>query len=166
MFCVVTGLFPDLVTRYLTQPAADAVFNASGYINAMMGSGYAESVMSVPAMAPAVTYVEVGVWQPVSWLLILVITLLAITIVAIGGQYDRVSESVSAPMDSKYDLFFGGEESVYSQVGGEDLFWGFKHNWRGYFSFMHKLHSGIVNDYSLWAVVALALVTLYMLIVF
>ncbi len=166
VLCVVTGLFPDLVTRYLTQPAADAVFNASGYINAMMGSGYAESVMSVPAMAPAVTYVEVGVWQPVSWLLILVITLLAITIVAIGGQYDRVSESVSAPMDSKYDLFFGGEESVYSQVGGEDLFWGFKHNWRGYFSFMHKLHSGIVNDYSLWAVVALALVTLYMLIVF
>ena len=67
--------------------------------------------------------------------------------------------------DSKYDLFFGGEESVYSQVGGGDLFWGFKHNWRHYFSFMHNLHSGIVNDYALWAVVALALVTVFLQIV-
>ena len=59
-------------------------------------------------------------------------------------------------------VFFGGEKSVYSQVGGGDLFWGFKHNWRHYFSFMHDLHSGVVNDYALWAVVALALATLFM----
>ena len=65
----------------------------------------------------------------------------------------------------KYELFFGGEESVFSQVGGDDLFWGFKHNWRHYFKFMHELHSGIVNDYSLWAVVALALAMLYAMII-
>ena len=65
----------------------------------------------------------------------------------------------------KYDLFYGGEETVYSQVGGDDLFWGFKHNWRHYFSFMHELHSGVVNDYALWAVVALALAILYALVV-
>ena len=72
------------------------------------------------------------------------------------GQREEVRE------DGKYDLFFGGEKSVYSQVGGGDLFWGFKHNWRHYFSFMHDLHSGVVNDYALWAVVALALATLFM----
>ena len=167
VLCVITGLFPNLVGNYLTKPAAAAVFNAVGYIDAMMGGGYAGSVMgaNLPA-APVVTYVEVGCWQPVSWLLILMIALLAVTIVAIGGKYDRVSESKAPAADSKYDLFFGGEESVYSQVGGEDLFWGFKHNWRGYFGFMHELHSGVVNDYALWAVVALALCTLYMLIVF
>ena len=55
---------------------------------------------------------------------------------------------------------------MYSQVGGGDLFWGFKHNWRHYFGFMHELHSGIVNDYALWAVVALALAIVYMMIVF
>ena len=54
---------------------------------------------------------------------------------------------------------------MYSQVGGGDLFWGFKHNWRHYFDFMHDLHSGIVNDYALWAVVALALAIVYMMIV-
>ena len=166
VLCVLTGLFPNMVTTYLTQPAANAVFSVSNYINSMMGAGYAERVMTVAPAAPAITYVEVGVWQPVSWLLILIIALLAITIVAIAGKYDSVSESKVSLADTKYDLFFGGEESVYSQVGGEDLFWGFKHNWRGYFGFMHELHSGVVNDYALWALVALALATLFMLIVF
>ena len=167
LLCVFTGLFPDVVTKYLTEPAANAVFNVTSYINSMMGSGYAESVMgeSLPA-AQICTFVEVGCWNPVSWLLVLAIALLAVTLVAVCGKYDQVSENKGAALtDSKYDLFFGGEESVYSQVGGGDLFWGFKHNWRHYFSFMHNLHSGIVNDYALWAVVALALVTVFLQIV-
>ena len=167
LLCVLTGLFPDVVTRYLTEPAANAVFNVTSYINSMMGSGYAESVMgeSLPAVQNC-TFVEVGCWNPVSWLLVLAIALLAVTLIAVCGKYDQVSENKGAALtDSKYDLFFGGEESVYSQVGGGDLFWGFKHNWRHYFSFMHNLHSGIVNDYALWAVVALALVTVFLQIV-
>ena len=167
LLCVVTGLFPGVVTKYLTEPAANAVFNVTNYINSMMGSGYAESVMgaNLPA-AQTCTFVEVGCWNPVSWLLVLAIALLAVTLVAVCGKYDQVSENKGAALtDSKYDLFFGGEESVYSQVGGGDLFWGFKHNWRHYFSFMHNLHSGIVNDYALWAVVALALVTVFLQIV-
>ena len=167
LLCVFTGLFPNVVTKYLTEPAANAVFNVTGYINSMMGSGYAESVMgeSLPA-AQICTFVEVGCWNPVSWLLVLAIALLAVTLIAVCGKYDQVSENKGAALtDSKYDLFFGGEESVYSQVGGGDLFWGFKHNWRHYFSFMHNLHSGIVNDYALWAVVALALVTVFLQIV-
>ena len=167
LLCVLTGLFPNVVTKYLTEPAANAVFNVTNYINSMMGSGYAESVMgaNLPA-AQTCTFVEVGCWNPVSWLLVLAIALLAVTLVAVCGKYDQVSENKSAALtDSKYDLFFGGEESVYSQVGGGDLFWGFKHNWRHYFSFMHDLHSGIVNDYALWAVVALALVTVFLQIV-
>ena len=167
LLCVLTGLFPNVVTKYLTEPAANAVFNVTNYINSMMGSGYAESVMgeSLPAVQTC-TFVEVGCWNPVSWLLVLAIALLAVTLVAVCGKYDQVSENKGAALtDSKYDLFFGGEESVYSQVGGADLFWGFKHNWRHYFSFMHDLHSGIVNDYALWAVVALALVTVFLQIV-
>ena len=85
---------------------------------------------------------------------------------ALAGKYDRVSvhdEGENVPM--KYQMFYGGEENCFSQVGGEDLFWGFKHNWKGYFSFMHNMHSGIVNDYALWAVVALAAVIVFTQIV-
>ena len=159
LMCVVTGLFPELVTTYITEPAAAAVFNVSNYINAMGFDGSA-------AIAQTVSFDSAGVWTPVSWLLILCIALLAITIVALAGKYDRVSAHEGGEeVDTKYQLFYGGEENVFSQVGGEDLFWGFKHNWKGYFGFMHNLHSGIVNDYALWAVVALAIVIAFTQIV-
>ena len=166
MLCVVTGLFPSLVTRYLTEPAARAVFSVAQYIDTMMGTGYASSVMgeNFPSVA-VVSFSTVGYWSPVSWLLLLCIALLAITIAALSARYDCVSENKGEAVEAKYDLFFGGEESTYSQVGGGDLFWGFKHNWRHYFDFMHRLHSGVVNDYALWAAVALGLAIVFIQIV-
>ena len=159
LLCIVTGIFPELVTTYITEPAAAAVFNVGAYITAM---GFDGSAIA----AGAVNFASAGVWTPVSWLLVLCISLLAITIVALAGKYDRVSahqDGEDVPM--KYQMFYGGEENCFSQVGGDDLFWGFKHNWKGYFNFMHNMHSGIVNDYALWAVVALAIVIAFTQIV-
>ena len=182
LLCILTGLFPGFVTKYLTEPAARAAFGANAYINAMMGEGYAQSFGLVDALP--VNFSMAGVWSPISWLCLLMIMLLATAIVAVSSKYDQVSalaktaaaaevaEAKAGPRygsgalaEGKYELFFGGEESVYSQVGGDDLFWGFKHNWRHYFDFMHELHSGIVNDYALWAVIALALAMLYAMII-
>ncbi len=73
-----------------------------------------------------------------------------------------VSEQHGDTLENKYALFYGGEKQSYSHVGADDLFWGFKHNFRHYFTFMHRLHSGVVNDYALWAVTALALVIVYL----
>ena len=159
LLCVLTGLFPNLVTTYITEPAAKAVFSVAQYISAM---GFDASGV---AAENAVSFAHVGVWEPISWLLILCIALLAITIVAVASKYDNVSQRSGDAVDSKYELFYGGEAQEFSQVGGGDLFWGFKHNWRGYFDVMHRLHSGVVNDYALWAVVDLALVLLFSLIV-
>ena len=48
-----------------------------------------------------------------SWLLVLCIALLAITIVALAGKYDRVSAHEGGDtVDTKYQLFYGGEENV------------------------------------------------------
>lgn len=167
VLCIVTGLLPDKVGQFLTKPATVAAFDANGYIDAMMGEGYGASVLGpfMPA-AQEVTFTEIGCWNPVSWLLLMCIALLAITFVATSCKYDKVNEAaLDGAVDAQHDIFFGGEKSEYSQVGGSDLFWGFKHNWRHYFSSMHTLHSGIVNDYALWTVIALALAMLYMLIV-
>lgn len=159
LLCVLTGLFPNLVTTYITEPAAKAVFSVAQYISAM---GFDASGV---AAENAVSFAHVGVWEPISWLLILCIALLSVTIVAVASKYDNVSQRSGDAVDSKYELFYGGEDQEFSQVGGGDLFWGFKHNWRGYFDVMHRLHSGVVNDYALWAVVDLALVLLFSLIV-
>ena len=163
LLCIATGLFPNLVTRYLTEPAATAVFHVGAYINAAMGSGYAETAMINPPLAAEPAFIESGIWSPISWLCLLMIALLAITVVALSGKYDKVS--LGDVSDTKYQLFYGGEANFASQVGSDDMFWGFKYNWRHYFSFMHELHSGVVNDYALWAVVALALAILYAFIV-
>lgn len=159
LLCVLTGLFPGLVTTYITEPAARAVFSVAQYIGAM---GFDASGVAAEG---AVSFAHMGVWEPISWLLILCIALLSVTIVAVASKYDRVSQRSGEAVDSKYELFYGGEAQEFSQVGGGDLFWGFKHNWRGYFDVMHRLHSGVVNDYALWAVVDLALVLLFSLIV-
>ena len=159
LLCVLTGLLPNLVTTYITEPAARAVFSVAEYIGAM---GFDASGV---AAETAVSFAHVGVWEPISWLLILCIALLSVTIVAVASKYDKVSQRYGEAVDSKYELFYGGEAQEFSQVGGGDLFWGFKHNWRGYFDVMHRLHSGVVNDYALWAVVDLALVLLFSLIV-
>ena len=159
LLCIITGLFPNLVTAYLTEPAAAAVFSVKQYIEAMGFDGSAVLALE------GGSFQYVGAWDPVSWLLVLCIALLAITIVAVAGKYDNVSRCRLSTGEDKYQLFYGGEKQELSQMGGDDLFWGFKHNWRGYFNYMHRLHSGIVNDYALWAVVDLALVTLFSLIV-
>ncbi len=178
LLCILTGLFPGFVTTYLTEPAARAAMAANNYINGMLGSGYAESFGLADTLP--VNFASAGVWSPISWLCVLMIMLLAVAIASVSARYDSVSERLpdvaevhSGPRfaatanaaEGKYDLFFGGEESVRSHVGGDDMFWGFKHNWRHYFSFMHELHSGIVNDYALWAVVALALAMAYAMII-
>jgi multicomponent Na+:H+ antiporter subunit D len=166
LLCIVTGLLPNAVQTYLTEPAARTLFRVTEYINGMLGAGYAENTMGMAAPeAATISYKIVGVWNPLSWLVLLMIALLSICIVAVSSKYDAVRQNKGKEVAPKYSLFYGGEDTVFSQVGGGDLFWGFKHNWRHYFSFMHDLHSGIVNDYSLWAVIALALAILYALIV-
>lgn len=56
--------------------------------------------------------------------------------------FKRDRGPVSCEADSKHAVFFGGEVPEYSHVAGGDLFWGFKHNLRGYLGFMSRAHSG------------------------
>ena len=143
--------------------------NAVNYIDQMMGSGYALSHGVANVGDVSITFA--GAWDPVIWLLLLFCVPCAVALVAILGSNKKVGtleapaelldpEKV-APAEAKYEPFFSGEESVYSQVGGSDLFWGFKHNLRKYFSFMHDWHSGIVNDYALYGVAAIAFVLVF-----
>jgi multicomponent Na+:H+ antiporter subunit D len=102
----------------------------------------------------------VGSWSPVMWLLLLLSVTIAVCLVAILGNPNPKTTEVTEETegDDKFESFFSGEKAVFSQVGGSDLFWGFKHNWRKYFSFMHDWHSGVVNDYALYGATAIAVV--------
>ena len=73
----------------------------------------------------------------------------------------RSRGAVTLADDERHAVFFGGEAAEYSHVAGADLFWGFKHNLRGYLGFMSRAHSGVTNDYVIWGVGALAVITAY-----
>lgn len=165
--CILPGLFPDQVQQWLLTPATQAATNASGYIDAAMGTGYAAAHGVESSLVSGFSLS--GAWQPVMWLLLLISVTLAVCIVALlgGDEKATVTSQITAETDAdpKYDSFFSGEASVYSQVGGSDLFWGFKHNWRHYFSFMHNWHSGVVNDYTLYGAAAIA-VALVLCVIF
>ena len=156
--CIITGLFPTQIQNWLLLPAANAAKNAPAYIDKAMGSGYASSfgIAAYKAQTP----VMAGSWDPLLWLLLLLSVTIAVCLVAILGNPNPKTTEITEETegDDKYESFFSGEKAVFSQVGGSDLFWGFKHNWRKYFSFMHDWHSGIVNDYALYGTAAIAVV--------
>jgi multicomponent Na+:H+ antiporter subunit D len=136
----------------------------------MMGQGYAMKHGIVETMDGNISAFD-GVWDPLVWLLLLFSISCAVAIIAVLGTSRkdgyleapkalRDAETV-APADAKFEPFFSGEANVYSQVGGSDLFWGFKHNLKKYFDFMHRWHSGVVSDYALYGVVATAFVLVF-----
>ena len=86
----------------------------------------------------------------------------AVLLVILLGRGRRSIRRASAEeVSDKYAPFFGGEKNAPSHAGGSDLFWGFKHEFKGYFRFMDRMHSGKISDYTLWVVVATALVILF-----
>ena len=165
ILCFVTGILPNYVVKFLITPATNAVLNVGQYVDKMMGTGYFEAATGKVYAAPSADYALAGYWQPVSWLILFVVILAAFALFAILGKGTRgnMNEAIEAE-DAKYDLFFGGEQHERSHVGGSDLFWGLRYNFRHYFGFMYGAHSGVVNDYALWAVCASAVIIIYMFV--
>ena len=87
ILCVVTGLFPSAVTKYLTEPAARAVFSVANYIDAAMGTGYAAANGVNPVMVLTPNFI--GSWNPIIWQLLLLSVTIAVCIVAVLGTAYR-----------------------------------------------------------------------------
>lgn len=165
--CLLAGILPQATLQYLIAPAAGAAINVGHYVQAVMGAGYAEQITGngLPLVA-AHYYGMAGYWSPLAWLLLFVIILAAVTLAALTGGASKARPARALPVadDPKYDTFFSGEASEHSHVGGSDLFWGLRYNLKGYFGFLDRTHSGVVNDYALWVLFALAVIIIYMFI--
>ena len=160
--CLLSGVFYNKVIDWLLNPAVAAAINVSNYIDKMMGDGYAAAagIRNLEIQGATLSF-----WNPLMWLALFVVVFFAVGIVIVTGKRSRgqVLAEGEEPQ-AKYDAFFGGEKALPSHVAGGDLFWGFKQNWKGYFRFMQRAHSGIVNDYALWAVAATAVFIVYLFI--
>lgn len=153
--CFLTGVFPNLMLKYLIIPATNAIANVTAYIDSAMGAGYAAANLQDPSF-----FIEsssyLGTWNPTAWLILFVVVFAAVCLVALLGRGSKGARTEA--VDDKHDIYFGGEKNSFSHVASADLFWGFKHNFRHYLGFVSKAHSGVVNDYVTWGVVMLAVV--------
>ncbi|MBR3069819.1 MAG: hypothetical protein IKG62_07240 [Lachnospiraceae bacterium] len=162
VLCVLTGLFYNIVEKFLLAPAAGAALGVSNYIDKMMGAGYAKAagITDIEAAPAAFSF-----WNPLVWLLLFVVVFLGVYIVMATSKSTRGRMLEGGEgYDPKYATFFSGEQEEFSQVGGSDLFWGFKTDWKGYYKVLQGLHSGIVTDYASYIVMGAAIIILVMFI--
>lgn len=172
MLSLAGGLFPTLVDEYLTRPVTTAILNSGKYIDSILGTGYFKDIVGKDVVVQKLTY-EISGYNPLGWLIVFAVVLLGFGVFVLflyTGRKNKDLETVeqlavSSQNTGKYDLFTGGEDIGHSTVGGADLFWGLKYELRKYFGFLRKAHSGVVNDYSLWVIGTLAVISVYLFIV-
>ena len=161
VLCVLTGVFYKQLQEIVFLPASRAAFNITGYIDAMMGEGYAAAagVTNMEAAEPVF-----GVWEPMAWLILFVVLFGAALIFMIitPPTREKAAAGSASEVDGKYAVFFSGEKSEYSHARSMDLFWGFRHSLSRWFNFITGAHTGNVNDYSLWAVSGAALIMVFL----
>lgn len=164
LVCIISGIAPSFISKYLIEPAAYAIYNIGDYIDVMFVKGYAEKMFEEKVVIPTIDPILAGYWKPESWLVLFFVLLIGcLLIFTINLKSTKKNNlEIIDELDTKYESFTGGEKEEFTQVGGHDLFWGLKHELKVYFDGIHKAHSGVVNDYVLWVVACLAVVTIYL----
>ena len=187
---VIFGLFPKVIVNKILIPVIKSVYDLTGYVFSALGNTY-DSLFAFDGINN-IEFLTKGIYNPTNFLILFVILLLAILVFVIfkgnnlGEEIHEKSDNEfdmsifkkyekhrgnsvnysEAPLDAacKYDIYVGGEQGEEVKVGANDLFWGMKYQLRGYFNSIQKAHNGSVNDYSLWIVATLVIVSVITII--
>lgn len=104
-----------------------------------------------------------GVWSPVVFILVSVITALVAYILYKMGNpdYNRT--------EHKGEPFISGNQPPDDirkiHVSADNLFWGFTDAFKNYFEPLVEGHTGKLNDYMYWVVITLAVILSYIFLV-
>lgn len=165
LICFVFGICSNYVIKGILVPIVEAIRNVPKYIDNMLLGDL--SLLHLENYTKSdLEFAFRGEYNPESFLILFFIGVIAIIVAMTFGIHKlgkcRVeSSSLEGAMDTKYEVFTGGEKEEFSKVGPHDLFWGMKHDFKGYFNRLSNAHSGIVNDYALWVVVTMAVIIIY-----
>lgn len=187
---VIFGLFPKVIVNKILIPVIKSVYDLTGYVSSALGNTY--DLLFAFDGINNIEFLTKGIYNPTNFLILFVILLLAILVFVIfkgnnlGEEIYEKSDNKfdmsifkkyekhrvnsvnysEAPLDTacKYDIYVGGEQGEEVKVGANDLFWGMKYQLRGYFNSIQKAHNGSVNDYSLWIVATLVIVSVITII--
>lgn len=160
--CIIVGIIPNLVSKYLIEPAAFSIYNIGNYIDVMFEKGYAAKMFKETVSIPSMNYTLAGYWNPASWLILFIILLIALILFFSFGYKTPNAKIVDDLINTRYETFTGGEKDDYTHLGENDMFWGMRQDFGRYFKFLKTAHSGVVNDYVLWVVTTCAVVIIYL----
>ena len=160
--CVLLGIGSNFVMDNLLVPVVTSVRNIPKYISEILMPG-----MISGSVGEKIEFSFRGYYKPETFLILFFIVTIALILVLlfgnrnIGRKLVQTKVSTNEFINSKFEVFTGGEKDEYSKVGPHDLFWGMKYDLKGYFNKLSDIHSGVVNDYALWVVLTLAIVIIY-----
>ena len=88
-----------------------------------------------------------GLWNPLVWILAVVIALLIVYIIRSFGkkEFKEGTEQTKPFLSGNPE---GDKESMH--VKGSNLYWGFMESMRLSYNLLKKIHTGNVSDYVLW----------------
>jgi len=98
-----------------------------------------------------------GFWNPLLWILVLVITFLLFYGIRGFGKstYKKGTEQTKV-------FLSGNKETTLEEmhIKASNLYWGFTTSMKSLYSVLRKMHSGNTSDYILWFVLVLAVLFL------
>lgn len=107
------------------------------------------------------SYEGYAVWVPVVWIVALVVIGIIVLIWRNRGQKSYKKGTAQA------DIFLSGARvppEDQRHVKADNIYWGFFEALKGFYSGIMKPHTGIINDYILWFVGALAIIVLILVL--
>lgn len=179
---LILGLIPKIVVENLLMPVIRAIYNLRLYIGSALGN--IDEIFEFGE----IRFKTTGIYNPTNFLILFIVLLLGVLLFLIfksdkaGEEINEKSDTsfdmsifkkykhkyqnginysnVSIDSSCKYEVFIGGEDGDSIKVGSNDLFWGMKYQLKEYFNGIKDAHTGNVNDYALWIVATLLIVTI------
>ena len=179
---LILGLIPKIVVENLLMPVIRAIYNLRLYIGSALGN--IDEIFEFGE----IRFKTTGSYNPTNFLILFIVLLLGVLLFLIfksdkaGEEINEKSDTsfdmsifkkykhkyqnginysnVSIDSSCKYEVFIGGEDGDSIKVGSNDLFWGMKYQLKEYFNGIKDAHTGNVNDYALWIVATLLIVTI------
>lgn len=161
ILCLVSGILPQYVIKYLITPAVSGVLNVGNYIDTMMGTGYAEKWFGEPLLSTEVLYKfpEYLRIVPLICLIVIIIFVLAAVVGALKpNEWAAIYNSI------EQDIIYNGEKKKNMFSGAIGILKKSKRYFETLLGFLQRSHSGLINDYALWVVSTTAIVLVYLFI--
>ena len=95
-----------------------------------------------------------GLWNPLIWIVAIVIAFLIVYIIRSFGKKDHKKET------EQKKAFLSGNpeyEKEKMHVKGSNVYWGFLESLKWVYTALEKMHTGNVSDYVLWFVVIMGI---------